>query len=56
MATAVVQPDVNVTGFVSKIRKLLINGKWVDAASGWRRGAFCRSLTARRDLFRPDGF
>jgi phenylacetaldehyde dehydrogenase len=34
MATAVVQPDVNVTGFVSKIRKILINGKWVDAASG----------------------
>jgi phenylacetaldehyde dehydrogenase len=34
MATAVVQPDVNVTGFVSKTRKILINGKWVDAASG----------------------
>jgi phenylacetaldehyde dehydrogenase len=34
MATAVVQPDVNVTGFVSKIRKILINGKWVDATSG----------------------
>src|ERR1700691_6125006 len=34
MATAVVQPDVNVTGFVSKTPKILINGKWVDAASG----------------------
>jgi phenylacetaldehyde dehydrogenase len=34
MATAVVQPDVNVTSFVSKTRKILINGKWVDAASG----------------------
>src|SRR6202167_4434436 len=34
MATAVVQPDVNVTGFVSKTRKILINGKWVEAASG----------------------
>jgi phenylacetaldehyde dehydrogenase len=33
MATAVVQPDVNVTGFVSKTRKILINGEWVDAAS-----------------------
>ena len=34
MATAVVQPDVNVTGFVSKTGKILINGKWVEAASG----------------------
>jgi len=34
MATAVVQPDVNVTGFLSKTRKILINGKWVEAASG----------------------
>ena len=34
MATAVVQPDINVTGFVSKTRKALINGKWVEAASG----------------------
>src|ERR1700729_861516 len=34
MATAVVQPDVNVTGFVSKNLKILINGKWVEAASG----------------------
>src|SRR5271155_3399403 len=34
MATAVVQPDVSVTGFVSKTRKILINGKWVEAASG----------------------
>jgi phenylacetaldehyde dehydrogenase len=34
MATAVVKPDSSVTGFVSKTGKLLINGKWVDAASG----------------------
>jgi len=34
MATAVVQPDVNITGFLSKTRKILINGKWVEAASG----------------------
>jgi phenylacetaldehyde dehydrogenase len=34
MATAVVQPDSSVTGFVSKTGKLLINGRWVDAASG----------------------
>src|SRR6202041_1096796 len=34
MATAVVQPDSSVTGFVSKTGKLSINGKWVDAASG----------------------
>jgi phenylacetaldehyde dehydrogenase len=34
MATAVVQPDVNVTGFVSKTGKILINGKWAEAASG----------------------
>src|ERR1700733_13053922 len=35
MATAVVQPDSSVTGFVSKTGTLLINGKWVDAASGY---------------------
>src|ERR1700689_5121177 len=35
MATAaVVQPDSNVTGFVSKTGKILINGRWVEAASG----------------------
>src|SRR5271169_3970103 len=34
MATAVVQVDSSVTGFVSKTGKLLINGKWVEAASG----------------------
>src|SRR5271163_2352074 len=34
MATAVVQVDSSVTGFVSKTVKLLINGKWVEAASG----------------------
>jgi phenylacetaldehyde dehydrogenase len=34
MATAVIQPDVNVSGFISKTRKILINGKWVEAASG----------------------
>src|SRR6202167_2725629 len=34
MATAVVQPDRNVSSFVSKTRKILINGKWVEAASG----------------------
>jgi phenylacetaldehyde dehydrogenase len=34
MATAVVQPDSSVTGFVAKTGKLLINGKWVEAASG----------------------
>ncbi len=35
MATAAVaQPDSNVTGFVSKTGKLLINGKWVEAVSG----------------------
>src|SRR5271156_3832584 len=33
MATAVVQVDSSVTGFVSKTGKLLINGKWVEAAS-----------------------
>jgi len=34
MATAVVQPDSKVTGFVTKTHKILINGKWVEAASG----------------------
>src|SRR6202007_2576957 len=36
MATAsvAVQPNENVTGFVTKTRKMLINGKWVEAASG----------------------
>src|SRR3984885_3270464 len=29
-----VQPNENVTGYVSKTRKMLINGKWVDSASG----------------------
>src|SRR5271157_5691428 len=36
MATAsvTVKPSENVTGYVTKTRKMLINGKWVDAASG----------------------
>jgi len=36
MATAsvAVRPHENVTGYVTKTRKMLINGKWVDAASG----------------------
>ena len=36
MATAVATPsiDSNVSSFVAKKRQLLINGKWVDAASG----------------------
>ncbi|MFZ0523824.1 MAG: aldehyde dehydrogenase family protein, partial [Candidatus Acidiferrales bacterium] len=36
MATAsvAVQPHENVTGFVTKTRKMLINGKWVDSVSG----------------------
>jgi phenylacetaldehyde dehydrogenase len=35
MATAsvAVKPTENVTGYVTKTRKMLINGKWVDAAS-----------------------
>src|SRR5277367_1963877 len=33
-ASAIVQPSENVTGYVTKTRKMLINGKWVDAASG----------------------
>ncbi|MFZ3217451.1 MAG: aldehyde dehydrogenase family protein [Candidatus Acidiferrales bacterium] len=33
-ATQAVQPDVKVTGFVGRRHKLMINGKWVDAASG----------------------
>ena len=34
MATAVIQMDLKVTGYVGKKHKMLINGKWVDAASG----------------------
>ncbi len=36
MATAASAPvlDQNVAGFISKTQKLLINGKWVEAASG----------------------
>src|SRR6202011_3586129 len=34
MATAAVQLDDKVTSFVAKKQKVLINGKWVDAASG----------------------
>jgi phenylacetaldehyde dehydrogenase len=33
-ATQTVQVDQNVTQFVTKKRQMLINGKWVDAASG----------------------
>src|SRR6202167_3657888 len=33
-ASAAVRPNENVTGYVTKTRKMLINGKWVDAASG----------------------
>ena len=34
MATAVIQMDPKVTGYVGRKHKMLINGKWVDAASG----------------------
>jgi len=34
MATATIQLEDKVTEFISKTRKMLINGKWVDAASG----------------------
>ena len=36
MATAASAPvlDQNVAGFISRTQKLLINGKWVEAASG----------------------
>src|ERR1700733_13434516 len=36
MATAsvAVQPNENVTGYVTKTRTMLINGKWVDSPSG----------------------
>jgi phenylacetaldehyde dehydrogenase len=36
MATALkfVEPEENVTSFVSKKHKMLINGKWIDSASG----------------------
>jgi len=36
MATATATPvlDQNVSRFVSKTQKILINGRWVDAASG----------------------
>src|SRR6202167_1679011 len=33
-ATSVVQMDPKVSGYVGKTHKILINGKWVDAASG----------------------
>src|ERR1700690_1413141 len=33
-ATLVVQMDPKVSGYVGKTHKMLINGKWVDAASG----------------------
>jgi phenylacetaldehyde dehydrogenase len=33
-ASAAVKPHDNVTGFVTKTRKMFINGKWVDSASG----------------------
>jgi len=33
-ATQAVKPDDKVTGYVSKTRQMLINGKWVAAASG----------------------
>ena len=33
-ATSVVQMDPKVSGYVGKTHKMLINGKWVDAASG----------------------
>ena len=33
-ATSVVQMDPKVTGYVGKSHKMLINGKWMDAASG----------------------
>jgi phenylacetaldehyde dehydrogenase len=33
-ATQTIQPNEKVTGYVSATRKMLINGKWVDAASG----------------------
>src|ERR1700741_4350639 len=34
MATATIQLQDKVTDFISQPRKMLINGKWVDAASG----------------------
>jgi len=34
MATATIQLEDRVTDFISKPRKMLINGKWVEAASG----------------------
>jgi phenylacetaldehyde dehydrogenase len=34
MATALVQPEEKVTSFVSRTHKMLINGKWMEAASG----------------------
>src|ERR1700689_228809 len=33
-ATSVVQMDTKASGYVGKTHKMLINGKWVDAASG----------------------
>jgi phenylacetaldehyde dehydrogenase len=34
MATATIQLEDKVTDFISKPRKMLINGKWVESASG----------------------
>ena len=34
IATAEIQLDKRVTSFVKERRKLLIDGQWVDAASG----------------------
>src|ERR1035437_5097828 len=33
-ATQAVRPNEKVTGYVSTARRMFINGKWVDAASG----------------------
>ena len=33
-ATPAVKPDDKVTSFVTQKRKMLVNGKWVDSASG----------------------
>jgi len=33
-ASAAIRPHENVTGYVTKTRKMLINGKWVESASG----------------------
>ncbi len=34
MATATIQLEDKVTDFITKPRKMFINGKWVEAASG----------------------